>query len=104
MVRGVILELLREELRAVRRLEPPGLTWGILWSGLETASRLEQGTVTREQLERALRRIFVRSSARRRHPERRVLLPILDGLSLALDIDTREEAAAMGGAVPGGAA
>ena len=37
----------------------------------------------------------------RRHPERHVRLPIVEGLSLALDIDTVEEARAAGGDVAG---
>jgi hypothetical protein len=99
IVRGVVLELLREDLRRAMRFESPSSTWSVLRSGFAAGARLESGTVTCEQLEEAVRRIFVRSSFRRRNPERRVRLPILDELSLALDIDTEEEARAVGGAV-----
>ena len=101
MVRGVILELLYQDLRSAVRLQSPGLTWSLLWNGLAAARDLRAGTITREHLENAVRSILVRSTFRRRHPDRRVRLPIVDEMSLALDIDTEEEAEAMGGAVRG---
>ena len=44
-----------------------------------------------------MRRIFVRDRHRRRHPERRIFVPLVEGLSLALDVDTVEEAREIGG-------
>jgi hypothetical protein len=66
---------------------------------LRAAPRLRRGELPSADLDRALRRLFVRPAHRRAHPERRVLLPILDGLSLARDIDTVEEAVERGAAV-----
>lgn len=101
MVRGVLAELLSQDLRDLVRLRAPTLTWNVLGAGLSAARELKSGTITRRRLEDALRRIFVRRRWRRRYPQRRVHAPALDGLSLALDIDTEEEAAALGGEVSG---
>ena len=43
--------------------------------------------------------LFVKSRYLRRNPGRRVTCPIVEGLSLALDIDTEEEARQFGGDV-----
>ena len=43
-----------------------------------------------------MRRVFVLRSHRQRHPERRVRMPLLRALSIARDIDTVEEARALG--------
>ena len=75
------------------------LTWSVLSVGIRAARELGEGNITRGRLEHALRRIFVTSRHRRRYPERRVSTPIVDALSLALDIDTEEEAHAAGGNV-----
>jgi hypothetical protein len=99
MVRGVVLELLYQDLLHLFTLRAPTLTWSVLSVGIATARELQRGTVTRARLERALRKIFVTSRHRKRNPDRRVLLPIVEGLSLALDIDTEEEARAAGGNV-----
>ena len=57
--------------------------------------------MTRERLERAVRRVVVSYGHRRRYPRRMVRLPILPGvLSLARDIDTEEEARAIGAEWP----
>jgi hypothetical protein len=97
MVRGVFLELLYQDLLHVLGLRLPTLTWGVLSSGIRAATALRKGTITRARLEGAMRRIFVRDRHRRRHPERRILVPLVEGLSLALDIDTEEEAREIGG-------
>jgi hypothetical protein len=99
IVRGVVFELLYQDLLHLCTLRAPTLTWSVLRVGIRAARELRDGRITRERLERALRRIFVTSRHRRRHPGRRVLLPIVEGLSLALDIDTVEEAQALGGDV-----
>lgn len=98
MLPGVVLELLYQDLRHLLGLRPPNLTWSVLRSGLSAVRALNAGTITRGELEDALRVIFVRTRHRRRHPERRIAMPVVDGLSLALDIDTEEEAAAFGAA------
>lgn len=96
MLRGIIFELLFQDLRHLIGLRSPNLTWTVLRSGLPAVRALKAGTITRRHLEEAIRKIFVTARHRRRHPERRVLMPLLEGLSLALDIDTEEEARAMG--------
>ena len=99
MLPGIILELLYQDLRHFLGLRLPNLTWTVLHSGLSAVRALKAGTITRAQLEDAFRRVFVTARHRSRYPERRVLMPVMEGLSLALDIDTEEEAAAMGGGV-----
>lgn len=99
MLRGILFELLYQDLRHLLGLRLPNLTWTVLHSGLPAVRELKAGTITRGHLEEAIRRIFVTARHRRRYPERRVLMPILEGLSLALDIDTEEEAREMGAGV-----
>src|SRR5262245_11687692 len=96
MVRGVVAALLVQDLRHILSLRAPTLTWSVLSAGIPAARRLRDGTVTRQRLERALGQIFVTARHRKRHPQRGVRLPIVEGLSLALDIDTEEEARAAG--------
>jgi len=95
--RGVLLTLLYQDLLHVFAGRRPTLTWTVLGAGLPAARRLRDGNLTVAALEDYLRRIFVKYRFRQRHPERRVVVPILDELSLALDIDTEEEALARGG-------
>lgn len=102
MIRGVVLALLYQDLLHVLTLRAPTLTWTVLRVGIAAARGLRDGRITRARLEDALRQIFVTSRHRRRYPDRRVLLPIVEGLSLALDIDTEEEARAVGAAVVDG--
>ena len=75
----------------------PNLTWSVLRAGIPAGAALRDGTITRQQLESAMRRIFVCNRHRRRHPDRRILTPLIEGLSLALDVDTEEEAREIGG-------
>jgi hypothetical protein len=102
MTRGVVGALLARDLRLLLDFEAPTLTWTVLTAGLSAARKLRAGTVTREELEDALRRVFVSRRHRLRFPERRVRLPIVDELSLALDIDTEEEALQFGGELGAG--
>jgi len=97
MVRGVLLELLYQDLRHLLGLRLPTLTWSVLGAGIPAATALREGRITRARLEDAMRRIFVKYRHRRRHPERRILVPLVEGLSLALDVDTVEEAREIGG-------
>jgi len=96
MLRGILFELLYQDLRHIRHLRLPNLTWSVLRTGLPAVEALKAGSITRAQLEAAVRVIFVTARHRRRYPERRVVMPVVDALSLALDIDTEEEARAMG--------
>jgi len=95
MLPSIVLELLYQDLRHILGLRLPNLTWSVLHSGLPAVRALNAGTITRAQLEDAIRTIFVTARHRARYPERRVAMPLLEGLSLALDIDTEEEAAAL---------
>jgi len=101
MVRGVLGEMLYQDLLHVLRLRAPSLTWSVLRASIPAAELLRRGSITRQQLEDTLRKILVRSRHRRRHPERRVRLPIVDALFLARDIDTEEEARELGDGVVG---
>jgi hypothetical protein len=92
MAQGVLLGLLRQDLLHVLALRKPNLTWTVLGTAIPAAQQLREGSMTRQRLEDVLRIVLVRYRHRRKYPERRVLLPIVEGLSLALDIDTEEEA------------
>lgn len=99
MIRGLVFELLLQDLRHLFTLRPPTLTGSVIRAGVNAAAELREGRITQRRLEDALRKIFVASRHRRRHPERRTRLPIVDELWLALDIDTEEEVRAVGGAL-----
>jgi len=96
MLRGIIFELLFQDLRHLLGMRLPNLTWTVLHTGLPAVKALKAGSITRAHLEDAIGKIFVTARHRDRYPERRVLMPVLEGLSLALDIDTEEEAREMG--------
>ena len=96
MMRGLIGELLRQDVLHVLGLRLPTLTWDVAANGVVLANRLRLGVLTLAQLEDALRRAMVKRRHRRAHPERRVLVPITTTMSLARDIDTVEEARAVG--------
>ncbi len=96
MLRGIFFELIYQDLRHVLGARLPNLTWSVLRTGLPAVEALKAGTITRARLEDAVRGIFVTARHRKRHPERWVSMPVVDELSLALDIDTEEEAREMG--------
>ena len=97
MVRKLLLGLLYQDLLHVLGLRFPALTWTVLRAGITAARELRDGTITRARLENFLREIFVKYRHRRRFPDRRVVLPMVDVLWLAKDVDTEEEAREMGG-------
>jgi hypothetical protein len=97
MVRKLFLGLLYQDLLHVLGLRFPALTWTVLRAGITAARELRDGTITRARLENFLREIFVKYRHRRRFPDRRVVLPMVDVLWLAKDIDTEEEARELGG-------
>jgi hypothetical protein len=99
MVRGVLGALLYQDLLHLLALRAPATAWTVLTAGLKAARGLKRGTILRANLEDAVRKIFVTGLHRKRYPDRAAHLPLLEGLSLALDIDTVEEARAMGGDV-----
>jgi hypothetical protein len=97
MLRAMVGGLLLADLGRLARLRLPTVTANVLGAGLPAAARLRRGVLTIPELERALRLMFVRGEHRVGHPERRVVIPLVDELSLAADIDTIEEARELGG-------
>lgn len=95
IARATIFSLVLEDLRALVRLRPPLLTWEVVRYGSALARNLASGTIRTEHLARLVQRLYVLHSHRRRYPERRGWMPVLEGLSLAKDIDTEEEAREM---------
>jgi hypothetical protein len=96
LLRHLLSGILYQDLLHLLTLRVPNVTWDTVRFGVAAARRLRDGVLTQEELENAIRRMFVRRRHRRRHPERRARLPILRGMSLARDIDTLEEAQALG--------
>ena len=97
MLRGVLMTVIREDLRQLFTLGLPDLTAAVIADGAAVVMGLRSGNMTRERLERSVRRVVVSYGHRRRYPRRGVRVPILPGiLSLARDIDTEEEAHAIG--------
>lgn len=92
----LVPRMLFVDLLNVVRLRPPSFTYEVVRAGLSTVMDLRAGQLTQPRIEDAGRTIIVRGRHRRRHPERRVHIPIVDALSLALDIDTQGEARAHG--------
>jgi hypothetical protein len=101
MLRKLILELFYQDILHIIALRIPNLTWTMLRAALPVAEELRAGTLTKARLENAIRKMFVKYRHRRRYPERRIEFPHVDDLSLALDIDTVEEAQAIGGKIAG---
>ncbi|MCP4203592.1 MAG: hypothetical protein GY769_16860 [bacterium] len=87
--------LLLQDLRHLLGLRLPTITLTVVVHSILLGVHLGKGTSTSEELAYRLRNIFVRYRHRRRYPERRGRLPLLEGLSLAKDIDTVEEAEEM---------
>jgi len=99
MVRGTVVALLYQDLLHLLGGRMPSLTWSILSTAISAGRQLRAGTITRARLSETLRKIMVNHRHRKSYPERGVSLPIVNALSLALDIDTEEEARAAGGEV-----
>jgi hypothetical protein len=96
MVRNLIVELLYQDMLHVLGLRLPNLTWSVLRAGIPAGGKLRDGTLTLTELEDVMRRIFVRNRHRRRYPQRRIVVPLVDAISLGLDVDTEEEAREIG--------
>jgi len=96
MLRSVLLGLLLQDLRHLFALRPPVLTWTVLRNGLALARELRAGGQTRAEFERRVGRIVLSARHRRAHPERGVRMPIVEAIGMAADIDTDEEARAIG--------
>jgi hypothetical protein len=89
---GVLLFLLKRDLLNLVRLKPPLLTPIVLFNAALMSHRLGTGVITQRQIETHLHQIFGNEPHRRRYRDRTGRVPVLDGLSLARDIDTEEEA------------
>ena len=100
ILRQLLGELLKQDFLHLLDFRLPTLTWDVAVDGVRAGNRLRLGTITVAHLETALRKIFVRRRHRKQHPDRRILLPLTDSMSLARDIDTVEEAAAIGATAP----
>jgi MobA-like NTP transferase domain len=96
VARGVLWNLLREDLANLLALRLPTTTVDLVRSGLTVTNGLRTAQLTSPALDHAMRRVFVKRSHRLRHPDRRVRMPFLHGMSMARDIDTVEEAQALG--------
>ena len=89
---GVLFLLLRRDLTNLFRLKPPLLTPIVLFNAALLGHRIGRGRVTQRQVETHLHQIFGNEPHRRKYRDRSGRVPVLEGLSLALDIDTEEEA------------
>ncbi len=89
---GVFFFLLRRDLANALRLKPPLLTPIVLFNAMLLSHRLGTGSITQRQVETHLHQIFGNEPHRRKYRDRTGRVPVLDGLSLALDIDTEAEA------------
>lgn len=92
MTGGLVASILYHDLLRIVGGRRPTLARDILGYGIRGSLRLRRGELTVAGLEDVIRQMFVKRDHRERYPERRVSFPILEGLSLALDIDTEEEA------------
>ncbi len=92
-MRSVLAKLLAEDLKRLAHLRRPGVTWDMVWNGLVLIKKMAAVTgVDQAEMEDRARRMWFRWSHRRRHPECRGRVMIHDGVSLARDVDTEEEA------------
>ena len=99
ILKEVLGGLLRQDALHILGLRMPTLTWDVVLHGIRAANHLRQGVATIPELQAACRYMFVKRRHRREYPDRGVRLPLTRWMSLARDIDTLEEAQAIG-AVP----
>lgn len=89
---GVLFFLLKRDLLNIFRLKPPFLTPMVLFNAALLSHRLGSGRITQRQIETHLHQTFGNEPHRRQYRNRTGRVPVLQGLSLARDIDTEEEA------------
>jgi hypothetical protein len=92
IVTHLLLFLLGRDLGRLLHLRPPTVTATIVFQAAVIVRKMLRHSITSEELARRWRLIFVRTEHRREHPERKGRLPLMVALSLAKDMDTREEA------------
>jgi hypothetical protein len=81
-----------QDVRHVLALRAPLLTITLMTTGVRITRDLRRGDLDVETLGRRVRRMIVKARDQRRSPPVRVRFPIVDAVSLARDVDTREEA------------
>jgi hypothetical protein len=92
MVRRLLGALVVADLRSLLAGAPPSLSFTLVRVLVWGARGLAEGTLTQEQIEKLADPLFVDPVHRRAHPGGGFRLPILEAPTLALDIDTEEEA------------
>jgi len=92
IVRAVVGGLMGQDLRLLLRGVFPTLTASVVGQGVALGFRLRRGVMSAEEVAERLNKMFVRRGHRRKFPERRGQVVLVDTLSLAKDIDTFEEA------------
>ncbi len=92
---GIFTRLLKADWQRLRSFRPPTVTLGILGNGTRFALHLKRG-IDHSLMARLLSRIYLRRTYRLEHPDERGRVAVLDVLSLAKDVDTREEAKELG--------
>ncbi len=89
---GVLYFLLKRDFLNVFKLKPPLLTFLTIFNAALLSHRVGRGRITQRQVEMHLHQIFGNEPHRRKYRDRTGRVPLLDGMSLARDIDTEEEA------------
>ncbi len=89
---GVFFFLVKRDLANLLRFKPPLLTPIVLFNAMLLSHRLGTGSLTQRQVETHLHQIFGNEPHRRKYRDRTGRVPVLEGLSLARDIDTEAEA------------
>ena len=93
MISGVLAGLLKHDLKHLLAFRVPTMTFSVVYNGVMLALELRKGDSTADQLALHLEKSFVHYRHRRKYPERVGRLALMQGLSLAKDFDTQEEAA-----------
>lgn len=92
IARQVLLKLFADDLRNLMSLRWPSRTASVVVNCLVMARKLAAGAAKQQELENRLRRIFIKPHHFKAHPNLRGRVTVIEGLSLAKDIDTEEEA------------
>jgi molybdopterin-guanine dinucleotide biosynthesis protein A len=92
IARTILFWLVLQDLRGMFQLQPPTLTFQAVRHGTALARDLASGTIDADRLAELVHKLYIRRPHRRNYPQRRGFMPLLEGLSLAKDIDTEAEA------------
>lgn len=95
VLRGVLGNLIKQDLLHLFGGRLPTLTWDCI-GRMGAVNRLRQGELSHPELEENVRILFSRRPHRKKFPNRRLRMPLVKTLSIAQDIDTVEEARALG--------